>query len=59
MGYATTENMVTKYPRPKFSSLCILMFKKDIEVHLDSVVDVFAERNQRRMQLKTKFKEIV
>ena len=42
-----------------FSNLCILMFKKDIEVNLDSVVDVFADRNQRRMQLKIKFKEIV
>ena len=41
------------------SNLCILMFKKDIEVNLDSVVDVFAVRNQRRMQLKIKFKEIV
>ena len=42
-----------------FSNLCILRFKKDIEVNLDSVVDVFAGRNQRRMQLKIKFKEIV
>ena len=41
------------------SNQCILIFKKDIEVNLDSVVDVFTERNQRRMQLKIKFKEIV
>ena len=39
--------------------LCILIFKKDIEVNLDSFVDVFADRNQRSMQLKIKFKEIV
>ena len=35
------------------------MFNKDIEVNLDSVVDVFADRNQRRMQLKNVFKELV
>ena len=58
MRYATTKNMVT-LGQEHFSNLCILMFKKDIEVNLDSVVDVFADRNQRRMQLKIKFKEIV
>ena len=41
------------------SNWCILIFKKDIEVNLDSVVDVFADRNQRSMQRKIKFKEIV
>ena len=41
------------------SNLCILIFKKDIEVNLDSFVDIFADRNQRSMQLKSKFKEIV
>ena len=35
------------------------MFQKDIEVNLDLVVDVFADKNQRRMQLKIKFKEII
>ena len=58
--YATTENMVTNtLGQEYFSNLCILMFNKDIEVNLDSVVDVFADRNQRRMQFKNVFKEKV
>ena len=42
-----------------FSNLCILMFNKDTEVNLDSDVDDFAGRNQRRMQLRNVFNEIV
>ena len=36
-----------------------LNFNKDIEVNFDSLVGVFADKNQRRMQLKNVFKEIV
>ena len=50
--------MVTLF-QENFSNLSILMFKKDIEVNLDSAVDVIADGNQRGMQLKIKFKEIV
>ena len=35
------------------------MFNKGIEVNLDSVVDIFADRNQRRLQLKNVFEELV
>ena len=42
-----------------FSKLFILIFNKDIKIDFDSVVDVFADRSQRRMQLKNRFKEIV
>ena len=35
------------------------MFNKDIEFNLDSVVDAFADRKQRRMELKNVFKELV
>ena len=35
------------------------MFNKDTEVNLDSDVDDFAGRNQRRMQVRNVFNEIV
>ena len=35
------------------------MFNKDIKINFDPIVDVLADRNQRRMQLKNMFKEIV